>query len=79
MKKYHSWVSMVIFYCTCSVRLFLYAMFTMSRNLFYKYIAGQHGLGGRIGMMVAMLYPEILDKLIVVDSTPLMNEKSQQR
>merc|ERR1719510_1739383 len=40
---------------------------------------GHHGLGGRIGMMIAMLYPEILDKLIVVDSTPLMSTKSQQR
>lgn len=51
------------------------------KQLNYEKISfmGQHGLGGRIGMMVAMLYPEILDKLIVVDSTPLMNEKSQQR
>jgi len=40
---------------------------------------GHHGIGGRIGMMIAMLYPEILDKLIVVDSTPLMSDKSQQR
>lgn len=40
---------------------------------------GHHGLGGRIGMMIAMLYPEILDKLIVVDSTPLMSAKAQQR
>lgn len=40
---------------------------------------GHHGIGGRIGMMIAMLYPEMLDKLIVVDSTPLMSIKSQQR
>jgi len=40
---------------------------------------GHHGLGGRIGMMIAMLYPEILDKLIVVDSTPLMSVKANQR
>jgi len=40
---------------------------------------GHHGIGGRIGMMIAMLYPEMLDKLIVVDSTPLMTNKSQQR
>lgn len=40
---------------------------------------GHHGLGGRIGMMIAMLYPEILDKLIVVDSTPLMSIKATQR
>ena len=42
-------------------------------------IEGHHGIGGRIGMMIAMLYPEMLDKLIVVDSTPLMSIKSQQR
>jgi len=40
---------------------------------------GHHGIGGRIGMMIAMLYPEMLDQLIVVDSTPLMSIKSQQR
>jgi len=40
---------------------------------------GHHGIGGRIGMMIAMLYPEMLDKLIVVYSTPLMSMKSQQR
>ena len=45
----------------------------------YNLFIGHHGLGGRIGMMIAMLYPEILDKLIVVDSTPLMSAKAQQR
>ena len=45
----------------------------------FKQIIGHHGIGGRIGMMIAMLYPEMLDRLIVVDSTPLMSIKSQQR
>jgi len=30
-----------------------------------------HSLGGRIGMMLAMMYPNVLDKLVVVDATPL--------
>jgi len=40
---------------------------------------GHHGLGGRIGIMMAMLYPEYLDKLILVDSTPLMSKKVEER
>ena len=36
-------------------------------------------MGGRIGIMMAMLYPEYLDKLILVDSTPLMSKKVEER
>jgi len=35
-----------------------------------------HSFGGRIGMMLAMMYPKILDKLVVVDTTPLAVQES---
>jgi len=38
-----------------------------------------HSFGGRIGMMLAMMYPKILDKLVVVDTTPLAVQESALR
>lgn len=38
-----------------------------------------HNFGGRIGMMLAMMYPNVLDKLVVVDTTPLAVHDSAYR
>lgn len=38
-----------------------------------------HNFGGRIGMMLAMMYPNVLDKLVVVDTSPLPVQDSAYR
>lgn len=38
-----------------------------------------HSFGGRIGLLLAMMRPELIDKLVVVDSSPFVNKNSIQR
>jgi len=38
-----------------------------------------HSFGGRVGMMLALMYPKLLDKLVVVDTTPLSVQDSAFR
>lgn len=60
---------------------------TMTRDIenFIKQIDARkisflgHSFGGRIGLLLAMMRPELIDKLVVVDSSPFVNKKSIQR
>lgn len=38
-----------------------------------------HSMGGRIGILLALTHPQLLDKLIVVDSSVVVNENSIRR
>lgn len=60
---------------------------TMAKDieLFVKHIEAPkisflgHSFGGRIGLLLAMMRPELIDKLVVVDSSPFVNKNSIQR
>jgi len=38
-----------------------------------------HSMGGRVGIQLALTYPELIDKLIVVDSAIFVNENVRER
>lgn len=38
-----------------------------------------HSMGGRIGILLALMQPQLIDKLIIVDSSVLVNENSRRR
>lgn len=38
-----------------------------------------HSMGGRIGILLALTHPQLIDKLIVVDSSVLVNDNSRRR
>jgi pimeloyl-ACP methyl ester carboxylesterase len=38
-----------------------------------------HAMGGRIGILMALMQPQIVDKLIVVDSSVVVNDNSRRR
>jgi len=35
-----------------------------------------HSFGGRIGLLLALMRPDLFDRLIVVDASPFVNKKS---
>lgn len=38
-----------------------------------------HAMGGRIGILLALMQPQLVDKLIVVDSSVVVNDNSRRR
>jgi abhydrolase domain-containing protein 11 len=38
-----------------------------------------HSMGGRIGILLALMQPQLVDKLVVVDSSVVVNENSRRR
>lgn len=40
------------------------------------YFFSGHSFGGRIGLLLALMRPELIDKLVVVDSSPFVNKNS---
>ena len=38
-----------------------------------------HSMGGRIGILLALTQPQIFDKLVIVDSSVVVNENSRRR
>ena len=38
-----------------------------------------HSMGGRIGILLALTQPQLIDRMIVVDSSVIVNENSRRR
>jgi len=38
-----------------------------------------HSMGGRIGIILALMYPQIMDKLVVVDASVIINGNNRQK